>query len=99
MVWSISHGGTKHGYSGGQIGELGDELKAVSGWAQWRRIKVLFNRRSGDPFSLSSAEAALAGQALLDTAGRLPADSAAMARQIGESALRAARAGHRWEWS
>ncbi len=100
MSWSISHGGTPRGtFSGTQIGELGDELKAKASWSQWRRVKAVFACRSGDPFDLAPAQAGLAGAALLAAAPRLSADSAANARQIGDSALRAARAGERWEWS
>lgn len=100
MSWSISHGGTPRGtFSGTQIGELGDELKAKASWSQWRRVKAVFTRRSGDPFDLAPAQAGLAGAALLEAASRLSADNAANARQIGESALRAARSNEKWEWS
>jgi len=100
MSWSISHGGTPRGtFSGTQIGELGDELKAVASWQQWRRVKVVFSRRSGDPFDLSPEQAGLAGSALLEAASRLSADCASHACQIGESALRAARSGEPWVWS
>lgn len=100
MSWSISHAGTPRGaFSGNQIGLLGDELQAKASWSQWRRLKAVFAPRSGDPFDVTPAQAALIGAALLEAAPRLSADNAANARQIGESALRAARSGQPWVWS
>lgn len=99
MGWYISHGGTKHGYSYSSVADLGDELWALARWTEWRRIKVIFNRRSGDPFDISPTSAVQIGEALLKVADRLDAEWAQMARQIGNSAIRAASRREPWRWS
>ena len=99
MTWNISHGGTKNGYSYSGVSELGDEVKRVVGWREWRHLKVIFDRRSGDPFAVPPRKAQQVATALLQTVGLLPADFAAMAVQIRESAFRAAGRNEPWEWS
>jgi hypothetical protein len=99
MGFAISHGGTTYTYSYTGIAEFGEALKAQANWKQWRRLKTLFARRREAYFEISPNEAALIGQTLVDVAGRLPAADEAMARKIGASALRAARAREPWVWS
>lgn len=99
MGYSISHGGTKHGYSYLSISQFADQLKANAGWSEWRRLKRTFSPKADGYFTVPPGQAALIGQALLDATPRLPAEWRPMARQIGESALRAARAGETWVWS
>lgn len=103
MGWSISHGGARYAFSYSGVAEFRDHVKKAASWSQRRALKPVIDRRSGDPFSIKPRDAKAIGQALLDVAYRLPAtpdgDWAGMARQIGESALRAARANEPWEWS
>lgn len=99
MGFSISHGGTTATYSYTGVAEFGEEVKARASWMQWRRVKTLFAYRREAYFEIAPGEAALIGQALIDVAAKLPAEDAAMARKIGESALRAARAREWWVWS
>jgi hypothetical protein len=103
MGWYISHGGTRHGYSYSGVAELRDHIKKAAGWPQRRTLKPVTDRRSGDPFSIQPRDAKAIGQALLDIASRLSStpdgDWAAMARQIGQSALHAASANEPWVWS
>lgn len=99
MTWSISHGGTKLGYSYSGISELHQWLGAILTPADQQTVRPVFDRRSGDPFKVKPKEAEKVGNALLLAAGYLPAEWAKMARQIGESALLAARLGEPWRWS
>lgn len=99
MTWDISHGGTKLGYSYSDITELYQWLGAILRPADMQTVRPVFARRSGDPFKVKPKEAEQVGNALLLAAAYLPAEWAQMARQIGDSALRAARAGQKWEWS
>ncbi|MGW6872887.1 DUF7739 domain-containing protein [Streptomyces xanthophaeus] len=99
MTWSISHGGTKHGYSYSGIAELHQWLGAILRPADMQTVRPVFNRQSGDPFKVKPKDAAQVGHALLLAAGYLPKDFAQMARQIGDSALLAAKLGEPWRWS
>ncbi|MFD3568462.1 hypothetical protein [Streptomyces sp. NPDC058667] len=100
MGWSISHGGTRHGYSYNSVAELLDLIKEHASWRQRLKLKLIIDRRSGDPFSVPPAEAQAVGDIFLDVADRLPAEWSRMARQIGHSALRAASSGNEpWVWS
>lgn len=98
MGYSISHGGTKRGYSYLQISELGAEVKKAAGWREWRQIKTLFASRTDNYFEIPPRQAADMGAVLIDVAARLPHDSRQMAEQIGQSGLRAAAADETWVW-
>lgn len=99
MTWSISHGGTKNGYSYSGVYELSQRLSGILTRSDYRQVGKAFNRRSGDPFTVKPKQAGEIGSALLLAAGYLPPDWAQMARQIGDSALLAARLGEPWRWS
>ncbi|MFJ6348643.1 hypothetical protein ACIQKB_04100 [Streptomyces sp. NPDC092046] len=99
MGWNISHGGTKHGYSYSGVAELSHRCSGILTRQDLVKVSIVMGRRSGDPFKVRPKEARDAGEALLLAASYLPADWAAMARQIGESALLAASSNEPWEWS
>ena len=103
MGWSISHGGTRYSFSYSGVANLRGHIKKAASWSQRRTLKPVIDRRSGDPFAIKPKDAKAIGQALLDIATRLPStpddDWAGMARQIGQSALRAAQANEPWKWS
>ncbi|MFG2748038.1 DUF7739 domain-containing protein [Streptomyces xanthophaeus] len=99
MTWSISHDGTKLGYSYSGIAELHQWLGAILTPADMQTVRPILNRPSGDPFKVKPKQAKQVGDALLLAAGYLPAGFAQMARQIGGSALRAASARESWRWS
>lgn len=100
MGWFISHGGTRHGFSYGSVAELRDKL-AKAAPQESAALAVLFPG-SGDPFKLSPSDAQQVGTCLHRAADRLrlwDRKWAAMARQIADSALLAARLGEPWRWS
>lgn len=100
MGWSISHGGTRHGFSYGSVAELRDRL-AKAAPQESVTLAVLFPG-SGDPFNLSPDNAQQVGTSLYRAADRLriwDRKWAAMTRQIADSALLAARLGEPWRWS
>ena len=103
MGWTISHGGTRYGYSYSGVAELRDHIKKQASWSQRRTLKPILDRRSGDPFSVKPRDAKQIGDTLMALADQLPItrsdDWPAMARKIGRSALLAAYANEPWEWS
>lgn len=103
MTWDISHGGSRNGYSYSGMAEFISHLKRYASWTQKRPLRPLLVRRSGDPFSIAPRDARKIGLELLAVAPRLPVtttdDWGAMARQIGQSAIRAADAGEPWRRS
>jgi hypothetical protein len=101
MGWSISHGGTRHGYSYGSVAELRTKLEKAAP-QESATFSLVLNRGSGDPFTVNADTAQSVGWALLRAADRLKIWDrkwAAMARQIGDSALLSARLGEPWRWS
>ena len=99
MGWNISHGGTRYGYSYSGVAELAQRCSGILTRQDYRDVSAVLCRHSADPFKVQPKQAALAGHALLLAANHLPPDWAAMARQIGQSALRAASTGEPWRWS
>ena len=103
MGLNISHGGTPRGtYSYTSVDNLFDRLKKVANWVQWHTLKPILSCRSGEAlFSVAPRTAADIGATLIDLAPLLPRgdDWQGMARQIGESAIRAADANEPWRWS
>lgn len=102
MTWSISHGGTQYGYSYSGIAELGERLMQAAGPTDQTHLRLIFSPRSGDPFEIEPWQAAEVGASLHRAARGLKfwdRSWAAMARQIADSALRAAKAGEYWRWS
>lgn len=101
MGFSISHGGTRYSYSSLSLSQLEQKLRR-SRKADWAALEPIFNRHSGDPFKISSHQASQVGVALHQAANGLKIWDrgwADMARQIGDSALLAARLGEPWRWS
>jgi hypothetical protein len=101
MGLSISHGGPANTISGAQIHNLGQKLQAVARPADAAVLDRLFAPRS-DAFNVKPREAEKIGNALHSAASRLrlwDRDWARLARQIGDSALLAARLGEPWRWS
>lgn len=101
MGYSISHGGTRYTYSGLSLSQLADKLRNIRK-VDWAALESILGSRSGDPFDIPPKQAERIGQALLDAADSMKIWDrgwAGMARQIGESALLAARLGEPWRWS
>jgi hypothetical protein len=101
MGWTISHGGTRHGYSYTSVDNLLARLKKAASWGQRRTLKPILSRSGEARFSVAPRTAADIGATLIDLAARLPRDDdwQGMATQIGQSALRAATADEPWVWS
>lgn len=102
MTWSISHSGTKYGYSYSDVHDLGDLLLKKAAPADVAHLRLLFKARSGDPFDLAPRQAELVGMAMRRTARRLGLFNryrAAMAEKIADSALMASSSGEHWQWS
>ena len=99
MGWYISHGGTRHGYSYSGVAELVHQCSGILTRSDQRTITSVMRPGSGDPFEVQPRQARKVGDALLLAASHLPPEWAAMARQIGQSALLAASANEQWRWS
>lgn len=103
MGWNISHGPRPYGQmhrSYTQMSNLGEQIARALPDRDWRKIKHLFNRSSGDPFTVPAAEAGRIAQILRTAAQhrRMPADWASDTNLLADTAHRAARAGQNWEW-
>lgn len=104
VCWNISHGTNQYGKerrSCTTIGNLAQHLAHVLPAADWRSIAYLFNRRTGQPFTVPEAEADRISQVLYRAAAHslMPADWAAETNCVADAAARAARAGDPWAWS
>jgi hypothetical protein len=97
--YRISHDGTKSTLSALQIENLGAEVKRVVGFTGWRTLRPLFSPRRDGYKEIAPAQAAKCGKAILKAADKLPDGWDQVARQIGQSALRAAHADEPWVWS
>ncbi|MEV6726881.1 hypothetical protein AB0M94_38925 [Streptomyces xanthochromogenes] len=103
MGWNISHGtdrNSEYRRSYTQISNLGQHLAHVLSAADWRSIQYLFNRRSGDPFTVAAAEADRIAALLYQAANHrlMPADWAEDVQLLADAADRAAAAGESWTW-
>ncbi|WP_406325192.1 hypothetical protein [Streptomyces niveus] len=104
MGWNVSHGSNQYGEerrSYTTVSNLSQHLENCLSGSDWRKIKHLFGRSSGDPKSVGPREA---GQiaAILRTAAhnrRMPADWGLEALAFASAADRAHRAGQPWRWS
>lgn len=103
MGWTISHADNRavemrRSYT--TMANLGQQLAHVLSARDWRTLKPLFARRSGDPFTISPRDAGrMAG--VLHSAARsqlLPADWSLTAVELADSAQSAAAARQPWEW-
>jgi hypothetical protein len=104
MGWNISHGTNRYGQvrrSYTTIGNLARQLAHTLPAADWRTISYLFNRPTGEPFTVSADDAGVAADVLRLAADHylMPADWAAEAREIADAADRAASSGDSWKWS
>lgn len=101
MGWFISHGGTRYGYSYGAVADLRSRLEKAAP-KESATLAPILNRGSGDPFKVNSNTAQAVGVSLHRAADQLriwDRKWAAMARQIADSALLAAKLGEPWRWS
>lgn len=104
MGWNISHGTNQYGQvrrSYTSMSNLAQHLAHVLSAREWASISYLFNRGSGDPFNVPTAEASRVGNLLHKAAKHRSMNSewGQLATELGDAAHRAARAGQNWEWS
>ncbi|MBB4985005.1 DUF7739 domain-containing protein [Streptomyces nymphaeiformis] len=99
MGYRISHNGTESTLSYLQIEQLGVEVKRAASTFGWMTLRPLFAPSRDGYMEIDAAQAAKHGKALLKVAGKLPDGWDRIARRIGESAERAARANEPWVWS
>ncbi|MFF4574857.1 hypothetical protein [Streptomyces sp. NPDC001410] len=103
MGWNVSHDTNQHGEfrrSYTSMSNLAQQLAHVLTASDWRSIAYLFNRPSGDPFTVDPAEAGRVAQVLHTAATHqlMPGDWGATANELADAADRAAAAGQPWEW-
>ncbi|MER0450155.1 hypothetical protein ABR738_37395 [Streptomyces sp. Edi4] len=103
MGWNISHGSNAQGEvrrSYTTVHNLGQQLAHVLSAGDWRQIAHLFNRRSGDPFTIPPAEAGRIATVLERAAEHrlMPPDWAEDIQLLAEAADRAAEAEEPWRW-
>lgn len=103
MGWNISHGTNCYGEfrrSDASMSNLGRQLSHVLPARDWRQIAHLFNRRSGDPFTVQPKDAARAASIIRAASQHrlMPADWAQAAAELADAGESAARSGQTWEW-
>ncbi|MET9950186.1 hypothetical protein ABZ135_01375 [Streptomyces sp. NPDC006339] len=99
MGFRISHAGTQSTLSYTQIAQLGEAVKRAASIASWMTLRPLFAPSRDGYAEIPPVRAAKYGKALLKVAGDLPDGWDKVARQIGQSALRAAGRNEPWVWS
>lgn len=102
MGWNISHDPHSNDMcrSYTSIHSLGQQLAHVLPARDWRRIRNLFNRGSGDPFTVKPKEAGDMSRILAAAAQhpKMPADWAREANLLACSAGIAANTRNAWTW-
>lgn len=99
MGYRISHEGTESTLSALQIENLGAEVKRAAGFFEWRTLAPLFSPYRDGYSEIGPEAAGRYGKALVTVSSKLPGGWERIARQIGESGQRAARANETWVWS
>jgi len=104
MGWNISHGSNAYGEerrSYGTVANLATHLAHVLPAADWSGIRHLFNRGSGDPFTVPAREAAGIARVLRKAAASrlMPDEWGTEAILLAVAADRAASSGQPWSWS
>ena len=104
MGWNVSHGTNQYGEvrrSYTTMSNLAQHLAHALPARDWASISYLFNRGSGDPFTVPAAEAGRVGNVLHKAAKHraMNPEWGQLATELGEAAQRAARAGQTWKWS
>ncbi|UNZ20612.1 hypothetical protein [Streptomyces sp. 891-h] len=102
MGWNISHRPDADDmcYSATSTHNLGQQIAHVLPARDWRRVRPLFDRRSGDPFTVSARDAGDMARILTASAQhpKMPADWAQDAQQLADSARKAADTRSAWTW-
>lgn len=102
MGWNISHhrdsDDMRRSYT--SIDNLGQQIAHVLPGRDWRRIRAIFDRRSGDPFTVTARDAGDMARILAAAAShpKMPRDWAQDARQLADSARKAADTRSAWTW-
>ncbi|MFE2045934.1 hypothetical protein ACFXAZ_34445 [Streptomyces sp. NPDC059477] len=98
MGWNISPGQFRRSYT--TMHTLGQHLAHVLPAGDWQSIAHLFGTGSGNPFTISPAQAARAARILRTGADHrlMPLDWATTARELAATAEQAASTGRPWEW-
>ncbi|MFE9382362.1 hypothetical protein ACFYMO_03860 [Streptomyces sp. NPDC007025] len=102
MGWNISHrpdcDDMRRSYT--SISNLGQHIAHVLPGRDWRRVRSIFARRSGDPFTVTARDAGDMARILTTAAQhpKMPADWALDAQQLADSARNAANTRSAWTW-
>lgn len=101
MGWTIADGARRLNPSYTTVSNLAQHLAHVLPAGEWAQLTPIFQRRTGDPFTVTPRDAASAARLLRKAAGdwRMPPDWADLARRIADAADKAAAAGRPWRWS
>lgn len=101
MGWNVSHGPRPYGQmrrSYTSMGQLGEQIAHVLPAREWRKVRHLFNRSSGDPFTIPAKDAARIAPILRKAAELMTAEWASDTSILADCADRAAANRQNWEW-
>jgi len=97
MGWTMSHGAGQRSYGGHE--DLGHELAKVATQEQWNTVAVLFNRRDGNPFPVTPADAGAMAKVFEAVDSLVPEYWRPAFRSLAAAARRAHTARETWRWS
>lgn len=80
------------------IGNLAHHCAHTLSGRDWRQLKPILQRASGDPFTVTPKDAAKAADLLDKAAAGMPANWAACARELATTARHAASTRQNWTW-
>ena len=85
----------------GSMDNLARQLAHVLSAADWRSVRYLFDRPSGEPFTVPPGDAGRAAEVLHRASAHrlMPDDWSAAVHELAETADRAAGAGEPWAWT
>ncbi|MBC3844703.1 hypothetical protein GXW82_44415 [Streptacidiphilus sp. 4-A2] len=96
MGWTVSHGAGCHSYASNEA--FGRELSKVTTGQQWNTVAVLFDRRNGEPFPVTPADAAAMADVFEDVDPLVPEDWRPWCQRLAAAARRAHAARETWRW-
>lgn len=98
MGWNVEHDTSR---SATNVHRLGRQLAHVTPSRDWRVVRSLFNRRSGDPFTVSPKDAGRMASVLRAAAShpKMSANWAQETLKLANAADTAARTNKPWNWN